>query len=278
MSPRQVIVIVLGMQVNQLSVILAFLIGIMSTACTNKNLQNKGLSLLVDASWDHENHFSQKLAPLFEQASQCTLNVQLANGAIQVLSLLEEQNFRRKIDAVVGVDSLSFNRIDSYFYRNESLQKDYESYFPPHMRGQVPLGFYPISAKVFGLIYKKADLKKNKLRLPHRIQDLVKSERQNKIIFSDPRNSQSGLLFLLYMDGILSFTEIKSLITENKVRIANHDDAGLKMFLAERNHFLWTQLNGSDASKNGLNWAVVPFQAGTPVSWEGVAVLNQEGD
>ena len=278
MSLRQVIVIVLGMRVNRLSVVLVVIWGFLPIACTNTILKKQELSLLVDSSWDDENHFTQKLAPLFEQASQCSLRIQHAKGAVQFLSLLEEQSFRKKIDAVVGINALTFNRIDSYFYQNDSLQKDYESHFPPPLRGQVPLGFNPISAKTFGLIYKKADLKKYKLRLPHRIQDLGVAEWRNKIIFSDPRNTQSGLLFLLYVDGILSFTEIKSLITENKEKIANQDQFGWKMFEIQNNRFLWTQLNGGADSNNDRNWSVVPFQAGTPVSWEGVAVLNQEGD
>ncbi len=252
-----------------------FALGIQS--CTKKEAQGPSLQILTYSSFGSKGGFLESVKGEFLQKSGCKLNVETTLGAAQVLSYLDEPKQRDRIDLVVGVDQLLFQRAKTAFYQGEFPNLKLEERLIPVLKGKSVPGFIPLDYGALSFIYRKASFKES-MKVPTELKDLLKPELKKKWIVQDPRASSPGMMFFLFADSMLiKIADLK----KQWVTLAPSWDSSYKMFMAKDAPMVWSYLTSLayHASKGERDqYDYVDFKEGLPVQMEGMAVLNHVGD
>jgi thiamine transport system substrate-binding protein len=257
---------------------LLMLIGVLSgltlfeVGCTARKTSGPSVQILTYSSLGSKGGFLDSIKDDFKLKTGCSLQVESTLGAAQVLSYLEEEKQRERIDWVMGIDELLFERARNQLYLvSHSFQQSYIDVIAPHA---VP-GFYPIDYGALTMIYRKADFKGKKI--PEALKDLMNPEFKRKFIVQDPRASSPGLLFFLFSDSVLKISELR----KQWMTLAPSWDSSYKMFLAGDSSMVWSYLTSLayHASKGeGDQYGYVHFKEGFPLQIEGMALVNKVGD
>ena len=264
-----------------LTVILTVILTVTLNGCVSKKkeISGKTLQILTYSSLGSKGGFLESVQKEFEAKSQCTLQIETTLGAAQILSYLDEPNQRNRIDVVMGIDSLLFERSKSAFYlANPPSARPRELLLPilkKHL-SDVSLGFIPIDYGALTFIYRKSDFLG--IKLPENLSDLLKPEFKGKWIVQDPRASSPGMLFFLFADSTL----VKiSALKKQWTTLAPNWDASYKMFLARDAGMVWSYLTSLayHASKGeSALYGYLNFKEGLPLQIEGMAILNRVGN
>jgi thiamine transport system substrate-binding protein len=248
-----------------------------ASSCTSKKeVTGPGLRVLTYSSLGSKGGFLETVKADFEKSSQCTLSIETTLGAAQVLSYLDEPKQRERIDVVIGLDQLLFERAKSAFYLAVPPTIKLNERLVPVVKNRLPEGFVPIDYGALSFIYRKSDLKG--IKLPVNLSDLLKPEFKGKFIVQDPRASSPGMLFFLFADSTL--VKIKDL-KKQWTTLAPSWDSSYKMFLAHDSAMDWSYLTSLayHASKGELDqYGYIDFKEGLPLQIEGMAVLNRVGN
>ena len=252
------------------------LLTVFGQGCTPSKVAGPGLQVLTYSSLGSKGGFLEAVKEGFQKESGCELRVETTLGAAQVLSYLDEPKQRDRIDLVMGIDELLFERAKSSFYLGELKDIKIKESLLPILREHVPAGFIPIDFGALSFIYRKSDFK-GAMKVPTSLPDLLKPELKQKWIVQDPRASSPGMLFFLFADSILKISQMK----RQWVTLAPSWDSSYKMFLAKESSMVWSYLTSLayHASKGELDqYGYVDFKEGLPVQIEGMAILNHVGD
>ena len=255
---------------------LSLCIAAFASSCTSyKETVRPGIRILTYSSLGSRGGFIESVKADFEKATSCTLSVETTLGAAQVLSYLDEPKQRERIDIVMGMDQLLFERAKSSFYIAEPPGIQLKEILNPALIDHVPLGLIPIDYGALTFIYRKSDLKGK--TLPTNLSDLLKPEFKNQWIVQDPRASSPGMLFFLFADSTL--VRIKDM-KKQWATLAPSWDSSYKMFLAHDSSMVWSYLTSLayHASKGEFEqYGFINFKEGLPLQIEGMAVLNRVG-
>jgi thiamine transport system substrate-binding protein len=256
---------------------LPWCVAAIASSCTSKTAPSgPGIRLLTYSSLGSQGGFLESVKPEFEKASGCSLWVETTLGATQVLSYLDEEKQRARIDVVMGVDQLLFERAKSAFYLAEPPAPYPKESFIPILKDRLLPGFIPVDYGALSFIYRKADFKGK--ALPVNLSDLLKPEYKNKWIVQDPRASSPGMLFFLFADSTL--VRVKDMKNQ-WATLAPSWDSSYKMFMAHDASMVWSYLTSLayHASKGELDqYGYFDFKEGLPLQIEGMAVLNRVGN
>ena len=250
---------------------------IANLSCTSKDVPpTPSLQILTYSSLGAKSGFLNSVKDEFKAKSGCELKIESTMGATQVLSYLEEPKQRERIDLVMGIDELLFERAKNYLYLSPvtgNLSPHYEDFIQARSR----LGFYPIDYGSLSFIYRKADFKKGKLKPPTSITELMRPDLKKKFIVQDPRASSPGMLFFLFVDGILKTSDLR----KQWLTLAPGWDTSYHMFLEKDAPMVWSYLSSLayHASKNEADqYGYVDFKEGLPTQIEGMALVNRVGN
>jgi len=242
------------------------------SACTSKKPAAPGIQILTYSSLGSSGGFLDSVKDDFKQKTGCELRVESTLGAAQVLSYLEEEKQRKRIDWVMGIDELLYQRASRYLDHSKApFQPDYLDLIAPHQAS----GFYPVDYGALSFIYRKADFKGKVL--PHTLTDLKKPEFRKKFIVQDPRASSPGMIFFLFADSIVSIHDLR----HQWLTLAPSWSASYQMFLAKDAPMVWSYLTSLayHASKHDReDYDYVQFKEGLPLQVEGMALVNHVGD
>jgi thiamine transport system substrate-binding protein len=258
---------------------LCIVIGIAAgfSACTpKKEVAGPSIRILTYSSLGSKGGFLESVKEEFKTVSQCSIEIETTLGAAQVLSYLDEPKQRDRIDLVMGVDQLLFERAKSAFYLADPPATHPKEMVLPVLKEHAQPGFIPVDYGALSFIYRKADLKGK--TLPTNLSDLLKPEFKHKWIVQDPRASSPGMLFFLFADSTL--VRIKDM-KKQWATLAPSWDASYKMFLAHDSSMVWSYLTSLayHASKGELDqYGYLDFKEGLPLQIEGMAVLNRVGN
>jgi thiamine transport system substrate-binding protein len=240
--------------------------------CTSKKAQGPGVQILTYSSLGSKGGFIDSIKEDFKLKTGCELRVETTLGAAQVLSYLEEEKQRARIDWVMGIDELLFERARGQLYLvSDSKKQDYIDVIAPHAQP----GFYPLDYGALSMIYRKADFRGKKL--PQSLLDLMKPEFKKKFIVQDPRASSPGMIFFMFTDSILKISDLR----KQWMTLAPSWDSSYKMFLAKDAPMVWSYLTSLayHASKDELDqYDYIDFKEGLPLQVEGMALVNKVGD
>ena len=247
------------------------------SACTHKDeSDHPSVQILTDSSLGAKSGFLNSVKDDFKSKSGCELKIESTMGAAQILSYLEEPKQRERIDIVMGIDELLFERAKNYLYLSPvmtSLSANYEDF----IQARKPLGFYPIDYGMLSFIYRKEDFKKGKLKVPTSLQDLLRPELKKKFIVQDPRASSPGMMFFLFADGILKTSDLR----KQWLTLAPAWDASYHMFLQKDAPMVWSYLSSlayHASKKEADEYGYVDFKEGLPLQVEGMALVNRVGN
>ncbi len=247
----------------------------LGTSCTSKVPEGPKLQILTYSSLGAKGGFLDRVKGDFKQKSGCDLQFETTLGASQILSYLEEPKQRERIDMVMGIDELFFNRARAYLYISPVATGDLKMKFVDFIAARTQLGFYPIDYGALTFIYRKEGMKG--LKPPTRLVDLLKPEYKKKFILQDPRAASPGLMFLAFADGILK----TSLLKEQWLTLAPNWDSSYKMFLDQEAPMVWSYLTSlayHDSKHERDAYSYVEFQEGFPLQVEGLALVNRVGN
>lgn len=243
-----------------------------NSACTSKKSTGPQVQILTYSSLGSKGGYLDSVREDFQQKTGCELKVETTLGAAQVLSYLEEPKQRERIDWVMGIDELLFERARNYLYLvSDAEKRNYLDIIAPKAKS----GFYPLDYGALSLIYRRSDFKG--VALPQTIADLKKPEFKKKFIVQDPRASSPGLLFFLFTESSLKIPELK----KQWMTLAPSWDSSYKMFLAKDAPMVWSYLTSLayHASKGEADqYGYVDFKEGLPIQLEGMALINKVGD
>ncbi|MBC7397053.1 MAG: thiamine ABC transporter substrate-binding protein [Bdellovibrionales bacterium] len=245
-------------------------------SCTQKQVVGPGIQVLTYSTLGSKGGFLESVKESFKKESGCELRLETTLGAAQVLSYLEEPKQRDRIDLVMGIDELLFERAKASFYLGEIKNVPYQENLIPPLKSRVKPGFIPMDYGALSFIYRKSEFK-GSIKVPTSLPDLLKPELKQKWIVQDPRASSPGMLFFLFTDSILKISQMK----HQWVTLAPSWDASYKMFLAKEAPMVWSYVTSLayHASKGELDqYGYVDFKEGLPVQVEGMAILNHVGD
>jgi thiamine transport system substrate-binding protein len=241
------------------------------SACTTKP-SAPHVRILTYSSLGSKGGFLSSVQDEFKAKTGCEVSIETTLGASQVLSYLEEPKARERIDVVMGIDELLFERARSYLYLSSSPA----SYaYTALMQSRVQPGFYPVDYGAMSFIYRKADLAG--VKIPTELTDFLKPEFKKKFILQDPRASSPGLLFFIFSEGILKISDLK----KQWLTLAPSWDSSYKMFLQKDAPMVWSYLSSLayHATKNeGDQYGFIDFKEGLPLQVEGMALVNQVGN
>ena len=256
--------------------IVAAMIAFTSACTSQKAAPGPGIRVLTYSSLGSQGGFLDSVKAQFETESHCSLSVETTLGAAQVLSYLDEPKQRERIDVVMGVDQLLFERAKSAFYLADAPSYHPKDSFISILKNRIPDGFIPIDYGALSFIYRKADFK-GKI-LPVNLSDILKPEFKGKWIVQDPRASSPGMLFFLFADSTLvRIADLK----KQWATLAPSWDSSYKMFLAHDASMVWSYLTSLayHASKGELEqYGYIDFKEGLPLQIEGMAILNRVGN
>ena len=257
--------------------LLALCVALSLPACTKKN-ENSGpaLRVLTYSTLGSKNGFLNSVKAQFESESKCALSIESTLGAAQVLSYLDEEKQRARIDVVMGVDQLLFERAKSAFYLADPANVAMNEIFAPILKSSQTPGFIPIDYGALSFIYRKSDLKGK--TLPKNLSDILKPEFKGKWIVQDPRASSPGMLFFLFAQSTLvRIYDLK----KQWATLAPSWDSSYKMFMSHESSMVWSYLTSLayHASKGDFDqYGYLDFKEGLPLQVEGMAVLNRVGN
>ncbi len=276
---RQAVVSLKGMKILQkfttFAIFLLFL-ALGFTACSKKEKALPEVRVLTYSSLGGKGGFLESIAAEFKERSQCELKIETTLGAAQVLSYLEEPKQRERLDLVMGLDEILFERAKSFLYQGDLSALGLKEKLNPLLRDRLKPGFIPIDYGALSFIYRKSDFKEGQ-KLPSSLSDLMKPELKKKWIIQDPRASSPGMLFFLFSDSILKISEMK----RQWVTLAPSWDSSYKMFLAHDASLVWSYLSSLayHASKGEQDqYSFIDFKEGLPLQVEGMGILNQVGN
>jgi thiamine transport system substrate-binding protein len=204
------------------------------------------------------------------------LDLETTPGAAQVLSYLEEPVQREKLDLVMGIDEILFERARPHLLQVELVEAAAKERFEPLIRSRIRSGFLPVDYGALTFIYRKSG-KKPLARPPKRLQDLLSPGLRKRWIVQDPRASSPGLLFFLFTDSILKVGDMG----KAWLLLAPGWETSYKMFLAGESDMVWSYLSSLayHASKGeGDLYSAAEFEEGLPVQVEGLSVVNRPGN
>ena len=234
------------------------------------------MQVLTYSSLGSKGGFLNSIKEDFHTKTGCELKIETTLGAAQMLSYLEEPKQRERLDFVMGIDEILFERARSYLYLSPASNTPSKN-LVDFIRDRSRLGFYPIDYGALSFIYRKEDFKKKNIKLPTQLQDLLKPDLKKKFILQDPRASSPGLLFFLFTDSILKIPELK----KQWLTLAPSWDSSYKMFLQKDAPMVWSYLTSMayHASKNEADqYGWIDFKEGLPVQVEGMALVDRVGN
>ena len=236
-----------------------------------------GVSILTYSSLGSKGGFLRAVEPVFLAETGCALKVESTMGAAQVLSYLEEPGARERIDVVMGIDELLFERAQSYLYLSSEVSPDFKPEYKSFVKARSKAGFFPVDYGALSFIYRKEAFKPGLLKLPSKLTDLLKPEYRKKFILQDPRASSPGMLFFLFSDGILKISDLR----KQWLTLAPSWDASYKMFLAHDAPMVWSYLSSlayHATQHDEAQYGYVDFEEGLPLQIEGMSVINKVGN
>ena len=258
-------------------IIILAVIGCMAVpACTRKVESGPAVRVLTYSSLGGKGGFLESVAEEFRTRSGCELRVETTPGAAQVLSYLEEPAQRERLDVLMGVDEILFERASPWLLSLDLLTPDQLERFDPLLKARVRKGFVPVDYGALTFIYRKSG--EDAIRHPPtRLSDLVKPEFKKRWMVQDPRASSPGLLFFLYVDSILKVSQMRT----QWLALAPGWDSSYKMFLSGEVPMVWSYLTSLayHASKGEAErYGHVKFAEGFPLQVEGLGVINRSGN
>lgn len=242
--------------------------------CNQGKKSGPGLTVLTYSSLGGKEGFLELVREEFLSKTQCDLRIETTLGAGQVISYLEEEKSRARIDVVMGMDELLFERAKSFLYQSENPKLNLKAKLVPLLHSHLKPGFIPMDYGALTFIYRKADFKKP----PTTLSDLLKPEFKKKWIVQDPRASSSGMIFFLMAksQGI----QIKQMKNQ-WVTLAPSWESSYKMFIAKEASLAWSYLTSLAYHRSqgeGDQYAHVDFKEGLPLQVEGMAIVNKVGN
>ncbi len=249
--------------------------GILS-GCVSKREEGPGVRVLTYSSLGGKGGFLESVAEEFRQKTACSLWIETTPGAMQVLSYLEEPVQRERLDILMGVDEILFERARPYLMEVELLGAESIARFDPLLRPRIRKGFVPVDYGALTFIYKKQG-QGSMQRAPARLKDLLKPEFKKKWIVQDPRASSPGLLFFMFTEGLVGIREL----SRSWLALAPGWDSSYKMFLSGEAPMVWSYLSSLayHASKGEQDlYGHVRLEEGFPLQVEGLGVVNRAGN
>jgi thiamine transport system substrate-binding protein len=245
-------------------------------ACTPKEPAGPAVRVLTYSSLGGKGGFLESVGEEFKSKSGCELRVETTPGAAQLLSFLEEPVQRERLDVLMGVDEILFERASPWLMAVDLLSPELMARIDPLLRPRVRKGFVPVDYGALTFIYQKTgpDSIRNP---PVRLTDLLKPEFKKRWMVQDPRASSPGLLFFLFTDSILKVSQMRN----QWLTLAPGWDTSYKMFLAGEVPMVWSYLSSLayHASRGeGDRYGHVRFVEGFPLQVEGLGVINRSGN
>ncbi|NDG85192.1 MAG: hypothetical protein EBX52_09180, partial [Proteobacteria bacterium] len=202
-----------------------------SPGCIRKD-PARSIRLLATPALAAQGGFLQAMKGAFKKESGCTLDIQEAEGASGVISILSSPKEAERVDAVIGIDEMVFDRVRSHL--ETSAQPDPR--ILPLLSKRIQPGFVPLHYSPLSMIYRKAALKEN--ALPHRLSDLLKPALKKKFILQDPRASTPGMMFFLFASSL----SVRDLRARWSALVPGWD-ASYKRFLEGEAPMVWSYLS-----------------------------------
>jgi thiamine transport system substrate-binding protein len=249
--------------------------GVLS-GCVSKREEGPGVRVLTYSSLGGKGGFLESVAEGFLQKTGCSLWIETTPGAMQVLSYLEEPVQRERLDVLMGIDEILFERARPFLMEMELLGAEQVARYDPLLRPRIRKGFVPIDYGALTFIYRKQGTGAM-ARPPARLKDLLKPEYKKKWLVQDPRASSPGLLFFMFAEGLVGVKEL----SRSWLALAPGWDTSYKMFLSGEVPMVWSYLSSLayHASKGEQElFGHVKLEEGFPLQVEGLGVVNRAGN
>ncbi len=246
------------------------------TGCVSKPKEGPGVRVLTYSSLGGKGGFLDGVAEEFLQKTGCALRIETTPGALQVLSYLEEPVQRERLDVLMGVDEILFERARPYLLEVDLIGATDAARFEPLLRQRIRKGFLPVDYGALTFIYRKQG-EGAIPKPPMRLKDLLKPEFRKKWIVQDPRASSPGLLFFMFAEGLVGVREL----SKTWLSLAPGWDTSYKMFLSGEVPMVWSYLSSLayHASKGEQDrYGHVRLEEGFPLQVEGLGVVNRAGN
>jgi thiamine transport system substrate-binding protein len=246
------------------------------TGCVSKPEEGPGVRVLTYSSLGGKGGFLDGVAEEFLQKTGCALRIETTPGALQVLSYLEEPVQRERLDVLMGVDEILFERARPYLLEVDLIGASDAARFEPLLRQRIRKGFLPVDYGALTFIYRKQG-EGAIPKPPVRLKDLLKPEFKKKWIVQDPRASSPGLLFFMFAEGRIGVPEL----SKTWLSLAPGWDTSYKMFLSGEVPMVWSYLSSLayHASKGEQDrYGHVRLEEGFPLQVEGLGVVNRAGN
>jgi thiamine transport system substrate-binding protein len=242
------------------------------TACVRRGPLPQGVRILTYSSLGSKDGFLPAVSESFKKESGCSLEVETTLGASEMVSILSDPREADRIDAVMGVDELLFERIRDRLERSDFSDLHLSRRILPELAPSLRPGFIPLDYGALSLIYRKSAFR-NPEELPRSIKDLLKDSFQRRFILQDPRSSSPGMLFFLFASNSIAIHDLRA----RWLTLAPGWDASYSLFLAKEAPLVWSYLSSLayHASKGEENeYGAVVLEEGMPLQVEGIALLN----
>jgi thiamine transport system substrate-binding protein len=229
----------------------------------------QSVRVLTYSSLGAKGGFLPEVAESFKQASGCALQIETTLGASEMISILADPKESERIDVVMGVDELLFERIRRSLDLSDLSALKLDSRILPLLSSRLKPGFIPLDYGALSMIYRRSEFKSSE-SLPSTLQDLLKPSLKKKFILQDPRASSPGMMFFLYSASALKVRDL----SPQWLTLAPGWDASYKMFLSKEAPMVWSYLSSLayHASKGEAgDYGFVDFKEGLPLQVEGMA-------
>ena len=209
----------------------------------------------------------------FEKESGCALEIEAVDGASGLVSLLSSAGGAARIDAVMGIDEMVFERVRSRLEEGAFPEPGLSLKVLPVLAGRLKPGFVPLVYQALSFVYRKGAFKNT--AVPGKLADLLKPALKKKFILQDPRSSVQGMMFFLFAKSL----PVRALRAQ-WAALAPGWDAGYKRFLEGEAPLVWSPLSALayHASKGQEgDYGFVDFEEGLPLQIEGMARVRRSG-
>ena len=243
--------------------------------CTQKEVRGPSLRVLTYSSLGAKGGFLPEVAEAFKKESGCTLQLETTLGASEMISMLADARDSERIDVVMGVDELLFERIRDRLELSDFSSLQLASRILPLLSSKLKPGFIPLDYGALSMVYRKSEFK-NPDAIPQSLQDLLKPTLKKKFILQDPRASSPGMMFFLFSSNALKIRDLRS----QWLTLTPGWDASYKMFLSKEAPMVWSYLSSLayHASKGEeAEYGYVDFKEGLPLQVEGMALPKHSG-
>jgi thiamine transport system substrate-binding protein len=216
------------------------------------------------------------LFPEFERRCKCTVDIQSAGDAGQIVARLAlDKSRKRKLPHILlGIDQNLFRSVQS-----DAIEM-FEMPDPIAPQARVDPRFVPFDFGYFSFIADLSAMAGRKLALPQSYADLLRPELKSQFILQDPRTSSPGLGFLQSIQGAFGKASLQFLtkLSGQWLTMPSGWDEAYGLFLRGEAPLVWSyttsQAYHDSSNESKGRYKAIMFKEGQGVQIEGAIAVK----